>query len=41
MILETPNELEGYAAEIHALRRLSDGADAQMVMDELSSERDC
>lgn len=41
MILETPNELDGYAAEIHALRRLADGADTQMVMDELSSERDC
>lgn len=41
MILETPNELGGYAAEIHALRRLADGAETQMVMDELSSERDC
>lgn len=40
MILETPNELPGYAAEIRALRSLADGADVDETMRELRRERD-
>lgn len=40
MILETPNELPGYASEISALRRLADGADVGKTMARLRRERD-
>ena len=40
MILETPNELPGYAAEISALRALADGADVDETMNELRRLRD-
>ena len=40
MILETPNELPGYAAEISALRALADGADIDETMNELRRLRD-
>lgn len=40
MILETPNEAAGYAAEIAALRALADGADAEETMARLAHERD-
>ena len=40
MILETPNELPGYAAEISALRALADGADVDETMNELRRQRD-
>lgn len=40
MILETPNELPGYAAEISALRALADGADVDETMNELHRLRD-
>ena len=40
MILETPNELPGYAAEIRALRLLADGAGVDETMRELRRERD-
>ena len=40
MILETPNEAAGYAAEIAALRALADGADTKETMARLAHERD-
>ena len=40
MILETPNEAAGYAAEIAALRALADGADTEETMARLAHERD-
>lgn len=40
MILETPNETAGYAAEIAALRALADGADTKETMARLAHERD-
>ena len=40
MILETPNEPGGYAAEIRALRELAQGADVDETMRRLASERD-
>ena len=40
MILETPNEASGYAAEISALRALADGADTEETMRRLAHERD-
>lgn len=40
MILETPNEMDGYAAEIRALRQLAEGAGVDEVMARLSVERD-
>ena len=40
MILETPNELPGYAAEIAALRSIADGADVDATMRELRRLRD-
>lgn len=40
MILETPNELSGYAAEIRALRALADGAEVDETLAELRRERD-
>lgn len=40
MILETPNELPGYAAEIAALRSLAAGADINETMAELARLRD-
>nr|WP_073294788.1 deoxyribonuclease IV [Parolsenella massiliensis] len=40
MILETPNEPQGYAAEIAALRALADGADTTMTMASLATARD-
>lgn len=39
MILETPNENEGYALEIRALRALSQGADLDEVAQELEDDR--
>ena len=40
MILETPNEAAGYAAEIRALRALAEGADVHTTMAALAAERD-
>lgn len=40
MILETPNEPAGYAAEISALRALADGAGVDETMAELARVRD-
>ena len=40
MVLETPNEPRGYAAEIAALRSLADGADVRDVLAELVREWD-
>ena len=40
MVLETPNEAAGYAAEIAALRALADGADTEETMARLAHERD-
>ena len=40
MILETPNEASGYAAEISALRALADGADTEETMRRLAHDRD-
>lgn len=40
MILETPNKLPGYAAEISALRALVDGADVGETMGALRARRD-
>ena len=40
LILETPNEPAGYAAEIAALRALANGEDEALVMERLAAERD-
>ena len=40
MVLETPNELPGYAAEIRALRALADGAGVDETMAALANQRD-
>lgn len=40
MILETPNELDGYEAEIACLRELAEGADVDEALAELRERRD-